>query len=76
MKKMRKQRREEREQEKQQNIQLGLMEAPTDKVGHSRLVLRVRIALLKSTVQFLRTTLFAFLPTLRTLHAQFVPGTC
>lgn len=32
MKKMRKQRREEREKEKQQNIQLGLMEAPSDKV--------------------------------------------
>lgn len=32
MKKMRKQRREERETEKQQNIQLGLMEAPADKV--------------------------------------------
>lgn len=38
---MRKQRREEREQEKQQNIQLGLMEAPTDKVTLLRTLTRM-----------------------------------
>jgi len=36
-KKLRKQRREEREKEKQQNIQLGLMEPPKDKVRLSNM---------------------------------------